>query len=317
MRALILVNPQAGNRKGSQWLSALRDLAVRLGPGEQLRVEPTVKDGLAEQISRMAAGMESLVVVGGDGTVSQVLEASWARGLSIPVGIVPLGTGNDMARSLGLYKGRSWKPEEILAYLRTNKTKLVDLWGLQGNVCFSNYASLGLDAAVVKRFCRLRQWMEGRPGLGKRGFYFSLYIGVWISRVGQRIPEGTVLAWDEETGGRHEKCIGGARVLALTNTPYYAAGALMDPGARLGDGLLEVTLFRHMRHFAELMATRAKPLGRVGLQKRWWRVKVRRLEIMLPREAPVQADGEDLSPRLGGVTRLQVERKGQVRILVR
>ncbi len=317
MRVLVLVNPQAGNRKGSEWLSVLRDLALGLGPGEQMRVEPTAKAELAEQIKGMAPGMDSLIVVGGDGTVSQVLEASWAQGLSMPVGIVPLGTGNDMARSLGLYKGKPWHPEEILEYVRTGRTKPVDLWGLQGNGCFSNYASLGLDAAVVQGFCRARRWMEGRPGLGKRGFYFSLYIAFWISRLGHRIPEGTVMAWEEEIGNRHERCIGGARVLALTNTPYYAAGALMEPEARLGDGLLEVTLFSHMRHYAELMATRAKPLARIGLQKHWWRVKARRLEILLPMEAPVQADGEDLGPRLKGQTNLQVEKKGQVRILVR
>lgn len=317
MRALILVNPQAGNRKGAEWLSALRKLAMGLGPGEQLRVEPTMKEGLAEQMSRMAAGMDSLIVVGGDGTVSQVLETSWVQGLTIPVGIVPLGTGNDMARSLGLYRGRSWRPEEILGYVRGSKTRLVDLWGLQGSVCFSNYLSLGLDAAVVRRFCRLRQWMEGRPGLGKRGFYFLLYIAVWISRLGQRVPEGTVLTWEEETGGEHHKCIGGARVLALTNTPYYAAGALMGPGAELGDGLLEVTLFRHMRHYAELMATRAKALAGIGLQRRWWRVKAKRLEILLPCEAPLQADGEDLSARLKAPRILRVERKGQVRMLLR
>lgn len=317
MRVLILVNPQAGNREGAEWLSALRDLALRVEPGERLLVEPTVKAGLAAQIQRLATGMDGLIVVGGDGTVSQVLEASWAQGLSMPVGIVPLGTGNDMARSLGLYRGRSWHPEEILEYVRKSKPRPVDLWSLEGDVCFSNYASLGLDAAVVRKFCLLRQWMEKRPGLGKRGFYFCLYIAVWISKVGERIPEGAVLAWEGETGLKHEKSIGRARVLALTNTPYYAAGALMEPGALLGDGLLEITLFSHMRHYAELMATRAKPLARVGLQKRWWRVKARKLEILLPREAPVQADGEDVSPRLGGKRRLMVERKGQVRILVR
>jgi diacylglycerol kinase (ATP) len=317
MRVLILVNPQAGNRKGAEWLTALKDLAGRLGPGGQWRVEPTSKAGLPEQISQMAPGMDSLIIVGGDGTVSQVLQAAWAQGLSMPVGIVPLGTGNDMARSLGLYKGRSWHPEEILEYVGTSKTKLVDLWGLQGKVCFSNYASIGLDAAVVRRFCRLRQWMEERPVLGRRGFYFLLYILVWISRVGQRVPEGTVLAWEDERGGKHEKRIGGARVLALTNSPYYAAGALMEPGAQLDDGLLEVTLFRHMRHYAELMATRAKPLARLGLQERWWRVKARRVEIGLGRQTPVQADGEDLTGRLGSQLTLGVERKAQVRILVR
>lgn len=317
MRVLILVNPQAGNRKGAEWLSALNNLAGRMGPGEQWLVEPTSKAGLEEQISRMAAGVDSLIIVGGDGTVSQVLEASWAQGLSMPVGIVPLGTGNDMARSLGLYKGRPWRPEEILDYVKTRKTTLVDLWGLKGNVCFSNYASIGLDAAVVRRFCRLRRWMEQRPGLGRRGFYFSLYIAVWISRVGQRVCEGTVLAWEDEKGLKHEKCIGGTRVLALTNTPYYAAGALMEPGAQMDDGLLEVTLFRHMRHYAELMATRAAPLARVGLQERWWRVKARKLEILLPRQAPVQADGEDASHRLGEDTILQVERRGQVKVLLR
>ncbi len=317
MRALILVNPQAGNRKGAQFLFALRELSSRLGPEDKLLVEPTRKWNLQEQIGLMAPGMKSLVVVGGDGTVSQVLEACWHLGLSMPVGIVPLGTGNDMARSLGLYEGRTWHPAEVLAYVQGEKTVEVDLWGLGDKLCFSNYSSLGLDAAVVKRFCRIRKWIEARQHMGKRAFYFALYIAVWMSLMGERVAEGTLLSWEDASGGRFEKLVGGARVLALTNTPYYAAGALMEPRANVGDGLLEVTIFSHMRHYVELMATRARPFAKLGLQGHWWRVKARRLEIRLPRKSPVQADGEDLSLRLGTAENLRVERKGQVRVLVR
>ena len=313
---MILVNPQAGNRKGAEYISVLRDLAARVSPGEDVLVEPTRRGGIGEQMSQMAGGVDRLIVVGGDGTVSQALEAVWSLGLSVPVGIVPLGTGNDMARSLGLYRGRSWLPGEVMAYLGASTTRKVDLWALQDRFCFSNYASLGLDAAVVRRFCLIRHWMEARPGMGRKGFYFALYIAVWMSCVRERVPRGTVMAWEDDSGRLLQRPVGGARVLALTNTPYYAAGALMEPGAEMGDGLLEVTLFSHMRHYAELMATRARPLARLGMQGRWWRVRARRVEIRLAREAPLQADGEDLSSRLECGGTLKVERKGQVRILL-
>lgn len=316
VKTLVLVNPRAGNHRGGMWLSMLRERVRALGLEALVRVQYTRPEALEDQVRDEAKGMERLAVVGGDGTISQVLEAMWRSRLSIPVGIVPLGTGNDLARSLGLYRGRAWGIGEAVDYLKTPRTRPLDLWSIQDRACFSNYASVGLDAAVVRRFCRLRKWIHAHPLLGRRGFYFAMYIVVWAGRITQRVPLGSRLTWVDETGRTFHHGMGGARVLALSNTPYYAAGALMDEEAELGDGLLEVTLFPNMRHYAELMATRAKPARRLGLQRRWWRVRARSLEIHLGSSSPIQADGEDITDRLGEGISLEVQRRTQMQLLV-
>jgi diacylglycerol kinase family enzyme len=232
------------------------------------------------------------------------------------VGVVPLGTGNDLARSLGLYRGRRWSVGEVLAYLGTTRTQAVDLWSIRDNLTFSNYASIGLDATVVRDFCRVRRWIQAHPALGKRGVYFAMYILVWGRRIGDRIPPQSCLSWVDGEGNSRSITLEGARVLAFTNTPYYAAGALMDPRGLVGDGLVEITLFPHMRHYAELMAMRIPAFARGGIQRHWWRAQARSAEIRVSEPICVQADGEDLTDPLATQSVLAIRKRGQVQVLV-
>jgi diacylglycerol kinase family enzyme len=315
MDTLILVNPLAGNKLGASWLPTLKERAA--SPGRKVLVATTRKGGIPEQVRELAPGMRVVIMVGGDGTVSEVLDAVCTLGVPPRVGIVPLGTGNDLARSLGLYRGRRWALEEVFGYLESTRTRAVDLWSVDHRLTFSNYASVGLDAAVVRRFCRIRRWIQSPPGLGKRPFYFAMYVLSWGLHLKSRIPPGSRLEWEDDSGREGSVDVGGARVLSITNTPYYAAGALTDPLGRLEDGLVEVTLFPHMRHYGELMAMRIPAWGRRGIQNRWWRVRARWADLHLPPGTPIQADGEDVTDLLDGSGVLAIRRRGQVEVLVR
>lgn len=297
-------------------MSDLEERIRRGGVGLQIRVQPTRKGGLQDQLREIPPGVERILVVGGDGTLSEVLEAVWKLGVRVPIGIVPVGTGNDMARSLGLFDGAQWDVDRVIAYLRAGNTRHVDLWSLDTDKVFSNYASLGLDAAVVRGFCRIRDRIGKSPFLGRRLSYFVLYFGVWLTEAGHRIPHGTTLWWVDKDGNRFHLSVGGARVLSFSNTPYYAAGSLMDPGASVGDGLLEVTLFSNMAPYTELIATRFRPFSRFGLQGRWWRVRAKSVEVIIPTPTPIQADGEDVTDSVGYNGLLKVQNVGQVELMV-
>lgn len=316
MDVLMLVNPRAGNNLGAAWFPALRALMEGSPGGLTGTVIPTEQRGILSQLREYGKGRDRMVVVGGDGTVSELMQAVLTLGLRTPVGIIPLGTGNDLARSLGLYKGRVWGLEEIRDYIRSPGEALVDLWSVNGRLTFVNYMSLGLDAAVVRDFCRIRQWVQRHPELGKRGIYFGLYIAVWLRKIRYRIPPGVELAWTDHRGLRRAMPLRGPRVLSITNTPYYAAGALMDPEARVEDGLLEITLFSHMRHYAELMAMRVRGFATLGVQGRWWRTKASVVEIKPLAKTCVQMDGEDVTEELVGVDSLCIRHAGRVSVIV-
>lgn len=316
MDVLMLVNPRAGNNLGAAWLPALRALMEGSRGGLTGTVIPTERQGILSQLREHGKGRDRIVVVGGDGTASELMQAVLTLGMRTPVGIVPLGTGNDLARSLGLYKGRAWGLDEIRDYIKSPGEALVDLWSVNGKLVFVNYMSLGMDAAVVRGFCRVRQWVQRHPQLGKRGIYFGLYIAVWLGKIRYRIPQGVELSWIDHRGIRRAMPLRGPRVLSLTNTPYYAAGALMDPVARVEDGLLEITLFTHMRHYAELMAMRVRGLATLGVQGRWWRTRASVVEIKPLERSCVQVDGEDVTEELAGEDSLCIRHAGRASVIV-
>src|SRR5574341_1711800 len=97
-RVVLLVNPVAGDGHGlDRWTEIEQALAAR---GEVARIAPSGEHGLAAAAREAASAGALIVVAGGDGTVNRVVNALEAyRG---PIGVLPVGSGNDLARGLGL-----------------------------------------------------------------------------------------------------------------------------------------------------------------------------------------------------------------------
>ena len=151
-RITLLVNPTAGRgRVLEQWpqLPALL--------GARAEVEVIVSEGveqLAAAARNAAAGGRTIVVAGGDGTVNRVLNA--VNGCHTRLGVLPVGSGNDFARALGL-------PEDPLAAaarIGGGGGTPLDLVGVNGQV-FSTVGGIGLVAdasALVARLGRRRRF---------------------------------------------------------------------------------------------------------------------------------------------------------------
>lgn len=151
-RALLLVNARsAGGRSAlERGVEHLRDRGVEVAlvrtrrPGE-----------LASLLRGEAARLDRVIVGGGDGTLNAALPAVLAAGL--PLGVVPLGTANDFARSLGLPRD----PAEACAVIAAGHRRRVDVGEVNGTP-FLNVASVGLGVAVTRR---LTATAKGRWGV--------------------------------------------------------------------------------------------------------------------------------------------------------
>ena len=104
-RTLVIVNPQShSGATGRRWPQIEREL--RAGLPEKFEVEHTRGPRDAERIARegVRAGIERLVVAGGDGTVGEVATGVLGAdlGARVEIGLLPLGTGRDLQRGLGL-----------------------------------------------------------------------------------------------------------------------------------------------------------------------------------------------------------------------
>lgn len=219
MKARAILNPRAG-LKARKALESLRsgrptwralDIVLTEGPGD------------ATRLAREAAerGDDAVLAVGGDGTVNEV--AAGLVGSATALGVVPMGSGNGLARTLGL----PLRPAAALVALESAVTRRMDVGRANGRL-FLNVAGAGFDAAVGEDF-----HAHGRRG-GRRGVL--TYVRLSARRIFSYVPESWTLRAGEHTFS------GRALVVAFVNGRQYGGGATLSPGGRMDDGAFEVVV---------------------------------------------------------------------------
>lgn len=229
----MVVNPRSqGGVTGRRWLDIERRLRSALGP---LEVDRTRGPRDAERIARegVRAGVERIVVAGGDGTLGGVVTGLLAAGLGghAEIGLLPLGTGGDMARSLGIPRDVDAAIEVLvsgkLRGMDAGRVGLCDARGRQTTAYFANVASFGVSGLVVELVNRGRRFLPGGP---------SFLLGTLRALATYRAAPVT-LRVDGET------VFAGPLVLAAAaNGRFFGGGMCVAPYARLDDGLLDVVV---------------------------------------------------------------------------
>lgn len=222
----LVVNPTAGGGRAA----GHRALALLRAAGHEVR---DLSAGTAQQAEARAReavrdGIDALVVVGGDGTVH--LGANAVAGTGVPLGVVPVGTGNDVARSVGLPRGDVVRAVAALdAGLRRGPVAVdaVRLSRPDGSspTWYAGVLSCGLDAAVNARANTLT-----RPR-GSARYVRALVPELRTFRpYGYRVTcDGTV--WEQ-----------GGTLVAVASTTWFGGGLRIAPDADPADGLLDVVL---------------------------------------------------------------------------
>ncbi|MGY0232884.1 diacylglycerol kinase family protein [Longispora urticae] len=261
----VVANPTAGKGRHAALLPAL---LAQLGPHELL------PEGAGAIRAAVAGGASAVVAMGGDGTAHLALQA--LAGTGVPLGIVPLGTGNDLATGLGLPAD----PGAAVAAVRAGRTRQVDLArvdGAHGTSWYGSVLAAGFDALVNERANRMR-WPRGP-------LRYDLAIFAEMARLR---PLRYRLVIDGEPAELDSV------LLAVGNTTSYGGGMRICPGADPADGLLDVTLGVAGR----LALATLKPKVRGGTHVTHPAVRTlraRTLEIAGP-DLHCYADGERLGP---------------------
>ena len=218
---VVIYNPAAGRGK----TAPLRGQAEqRLGAGWEWR--PTERPGHAVELARRAAseGWPTVAAFGGDGTVGDV-----ARGIldsDSALGIIPMGTGNDVARNLGL-------PLDLAVAcdtLKAGKTRRVDMGTINGTP-FLNNAGTGFEALVMEVMNTSIRFVRGKP---------AFILGI-LKMFPSFQPFQLTLTRD---GGAPETIL--AMMLSILNGTMYGAGMKACPDALIDDGELDVLVITAM-----------------------------------------------------------------------
>ncbi len=232
-RTLVIVNPQSRNGATRSIFLRLEDrLRTRLG---SIEVDWTKAARDAERIARegVQAGVERILVAGGDGTVSEVISGILAAGLgeAVEVGVLPLGTGADFVRGLGMARRVDRAIEEVAA----GRVRLVDAGrvvyrdreGEERISYFVNSATFGVSGLV----CEMVNHTSKRLG-GTVSFLTGT-----LRALARFRPTRVELRLDGQL-----IYTGGIALATASNGPYFGGGMRATPRARLDDGLLDVMI---------------------------------------------------------------------------
>jgi diacylglycerol kinase (ATP) len=264
----LLVNPTSGKGRGARLCEPVAQRLRGHGCDVDIVIGRDADEAFDQARNRVAKGVDALVAVGGDGLVNMALQV--VAGTATPLGIVPAGTGNDIARSLGLPLE---EPVAAVDLLATAEPRSVDVGRALGR-WFGGVLSSGFDSMVNERANRM-SWPRGRSR-------YNLAIAAEL-RTFRPVP--FVLELDGERWETE------AMLVAVGNGVSYGGGMKVCPGASMDDGLFDVTV---LGPISKLEFVRVFPQVYSGAHVHHPAVTVRRAKCVSLAAAGVTAyaDGE-------------------------
>ena len=255
MNYLVIINPRSGDKKEQ---GVLPNIICEKFKKSNIHHEIifTTCAGDASVIARKAGSQnyDMVIAAGGDGTINEV--AGSLLGTSIPLGILPLGSGNGLARSLKI----PLKTEAALQVLCNPNFVLMDA-GQVNDRFFFGVCGIGFDAVIGHKF----------QEFGTRGTVPYFIIG-----------------FKEYVKFRNKKYILNADTKRITvspllitvaNTSQYGAGAVIAPSADFQDGLLNVCIIQRVPFLKALLILPLLFTGKIENSKYYTHFLCRSLEI--------------------------------------
>jgi len=277
--ASCIINPRAANNKWERKTRLKRYLKRRLpGPAYDSHGSKEESIRLARELSR---NHRMIVVIGGDGTISDVIQGIMEGGNNahVRVGIIPFGSGNAFRNSLGIPKTAG----QAVDLLTKGREKAADVISVNGR--FGAFINIGLTAAVG--YTKHAHRVPGRMG----HFLASRIVPFYRRhRVEVELEDGL----DDRGRGFERKTLR-LKMLdsVITKTRHFGYGWLVAPRAAIDDGYLDITFFEMRTPCYVLLF----PFIYLGLLQRRLRHYKAKKAVFRGTRLPIQYNGEDLPPQ--------------------
>ncbi len=290
---IVIFNPTSGRGTGGKLYERAKGLL-----GEGYTWLPTRRPGHAVELAREAARTADVVIaMGGDGTIGDVARGIIAQldesGKEASLGVLPAGTGNDIARNLGIPLSLEIAAEVV----HSGVVKRIDMGVLNG-VPFLNNAGTGFDAAVMQAMNTGFKKLKGQPA--------------FLAAIFKTLPGYQPFTLTLEIDGEPRKPEK-AMMVSILNGKVYGAGMEAAPNAEMDDGRLDVLIVK--------ATGKLKLIGLVGKVKSGQHlghpsielIQARSLKLSSIPTLPVNMDGE-----IRGTTPMEITVRARVlKVLVR
>ncbi|RYY99882.1 MAG: diacylglycerol kinase family lipid kinase [Chitinophagaceae bacterium] len=265
LKILFVINPVSGGKAKADWEAQIRSF-MRDSPHTMeffLLTGDADDSSVAHHIEQVQP--DRVVAVGGDGTVKLLAELLKER--RIPLGILPAGSANGMARELGI-------PLDVVSALKVvteGQKKAIDLIRVNDEEICIHLSDLGLNAMLVKYF-------EGSAHRGMWGYGKAIFRVLW-----QKQKIYAAITTDNGTLRRK------AYMIVLANARMYGTGANINPEGDVADGFFEVVVLRKL-NLIEIL--KALFTNRSFKRERIEVISTRTVQIRARKRTYFQVDGE-------------------------
>lgn len=265
-RALVLVNrkSRSGDAGIEPGLAVLREHGIDI-----VEESPESPEAMGEVIARHRDRIDCIIVAGGDGSLNAA--APYVLEAGLPLGVVPLGTGNDLARTLDI----PFDVEAASRIVAEGHTRPIDLGRVNGRYFF-NVANIGLGVAVTRR-------LSGQAKRRWRGlaYLYSAYDAMKAVR-----PFHVEIICDGQRVTRRVVQV------AIGNGCYYGAGMRISETAAIDDGRLDLYALGPQSVARLIALIPALRSGRIHKPDSILSLTGREIEVRTSRRRSITLDGE-------------------------
>lgn len=266
-----IINPTAGKGKTLKVVDRLKEYCEQNGISFKFYITDSFAGTTKTAKELCDKKLGDIVAVGGDGTVNAVLNGM-SNFEEVNLGIIPYGTGNDFAKSIGIIEKDFVKALEIIQKNKPQHTDFIEL----NDIRVMNITGMGIDVDVLQRYKRAKIFK------GKFGYFKALFISLlrfkWNSYE---------IKYD---GGEFNKKT--AMITAVCNGKYLGGGIEISPESDTKDGFLNLIIVNKMHRLKILPSLITLMRGNILKKKFVEQILCKEVELKTNAKQVINVDGE-------------------------
>jgi diacylglycerol kinase family enzyme len=308
-----LINPVSGGGLGARVYSHLPEIMASFGYADDTWKAFIIgEDDAAQKTQYLLQCSKKIIAVGGDGTIGLVLNQLRMNQSEAEIGLLPLGTGNDLGRTLGIYD--VYRQRGLLAcvkrLIKASYTEF-DLWSVNQSSTLAAYISIGMDAAILHDFDDARK----RGKIPRSTFWYKLYyLSKFFYRMKYNISRPIRLKMN--LGSQDlEVSLQGLCCCLIGNISSYSGGAYPFDKNKFNDGKLDIICFKGIGpYLLQQVVSRISPYCYKWMTKRMQIYQAYSVSLINMNGEFIQLDGEDISKKFKNQD-LEIKLSRKVRLL--